>query len=126
NKKTVDALPKVVAKPPRILLIDIETSPILAYVWGLYDQNISLNQIETDWEILCACYKWLGEEEIHCLSSHYMYAGEKKSLGQSLTHADLVEELWKLLDEADVAVAHNLVRFDNKKIKAKLKEYGLP
>ena len=31
---------------PRIGVIDIETAPIVGNVWGLYDQNVGINQIE--------------------------------------------------------------------------------
>ena len=31
--------------PANVLLIDIETAPIIAEVWGLYNQNISQSQI---------------------------------------------------------------------------------
>ncbi len=30
----------------KILVLDIETAPIVAHVWGLFDQNIGLNQIK--------------------------------------------------------------------------------
>ncbi|CAJ6797142.1 RNase H superfamily protein [Burkholderia pseudomallei] len=39
-------------KKPRILSLDIETSPILGYVWSLWKQNVSLNQIHSEWCIL--------------------------------------------------------------------------
>ena len=29
----------------KILMIDIEVSPNTAHVWGIYDQNISINQL---------------------------------------------------------------------------------
>ena len=43
---------------PRILLIDIETAPLLSYTWGTWDQNIGLNQIEQDTYILSWAAKW--------------------------------------------------------------------
>ena len=30
---------------PRVLLFDIETAPILAHVWGLWDNNVALIQV---------------------------------------------------------------------------------
>ena len=33
---------------PKILIVDIETAPIVAQVWGLFDQNVGLNQIAQD------------------------------------------------------------------------------
>ena len=37
---------------PKILFVDIETSPIIADVWQLFDQNVGLNQIQQDWSII--------------------------------------------------------------------------
>ena len=36
----------------KTLVLDIETKPILAYVWGLKDQFINLDAIKEDW-LLC-------------------------------------------------------------------------
>ena len=47
----------------RILLVDIETSPTSAAVWGLYGVNISINQIIKPGRTLCAAMKWLGEPD---------------------------------------------------------------
>ena len=34
---------------PKVLVFDIETSPIISYVWGLWNNDVGLNQIHTDW-----------------------------------------------------------------------------
>lgn len=52
------------ATGPRVLLIDIETAPVMAYVWSLWKQNVGLNQIAREWNILSFCAKWLHEPEI--------------------------------------------------------------
>ena len=49
---------------PKIGLIDIETAPIEAHVWGLWDQNVGLNQIKTDWAALSIAAKWMHEDEV--------------------------------------------------------------
>lgn len=33
---------------PKILLLDIETSPLLSYTWGIWQQDVPLNMIEKD------------------------------------------------------------------------------
>ena len=48
----------------KILLLDIETSPNTAHVWGIWQQNISINQLLESSEILCFAAKWLGEKDI--------------------------------------------------------------
>ena len=37
---------------PKILFLDIETCPIIADVWKLWDNNVGLNQIIKDWSII--------------------------------------------------------------------------
>jgi hypothetical protein len=100
----------------RIAVLDIETSPILAYVWGLWKQNVGLNQIHTDWSILSFSYKWLGEKRV----IHHNTGGR----GASRVRDDkaLMKLLWAVLDEADIIVAQNGVAFDVKKINARFIE----
>jgi predicted RNA-binding Zn-ribbon protein involved in translation (DUF1610 family) len=104
----------------RIAVLDIETSPILAYVWSLWKQNVGLNQIHTDWSILSFSYKWLGEKRV----IHHSTGGR----GPSKVRDDggLMKLLWKVLDEADIIVAQNGVAFDVKKINARFIELEMP
>lgn len=99
---------------PRILFIDIETSPILAYTWGLFKQNIPIDAIVEDWYIISWSAKWLGDDK---MISEYCYGREDE--------ATIVESLRDLLSEADIVVAHNAKKFDIKKINAKFFEYRI-
>ena len=96
---------------PRILLYDIETQPILAFVWELWETDVI--KVVEPWEIICFSYKWLGERDVHVVSIP-MVKTEKRLIG----------ELWKLLNEADIVIAHNGDNFDNKKTFAKFVEFG--
>ena len=107
-------LKEVMDLEARIGIIDIETKPVTAYVWGLWKQNVGLNQIVEDWGILTYSFKWLGEEEVYWDSTE-----NDEDEGRLLTG------LWALLDEADIVVAHNGDRFDVPKINAKLLEYDI-
>ena len=49
----------------KILLLDIETAPNTVYTWGLFKQNIAINQIESPGYILCWAAKWLGNEQMY-------------------------------------------------------------
>lgn len=102
----------------KILFIDIESAPIIAHVWRLFDQNIGLNQIEQDWSILSYCAKWKGSEDIiyDDLSDQKDFEDDSK----------LLEGLWSLLNEADFVVGQNSKRFDVKKINARLVLNGYP
>lgn len=84
----------------RILSLDIETSPNLAYVWGLWNQNVGLNQLVSTTEMLCFAAKWMGEDEVMFFSSHRD--------GQ----AAMVAAARELLDEADVVMHFNGRKFD--------------
>ena len=54
----------------KILLIDIETSPLTAHCWGLFDQNISINQVLESSYTLCYSAKWYGNPKIMFDSIH--------------------------------------------------------
>lgn len=101
---------------PRILLIDIETAPLLSYTWDIWDQNIGLNQIKNDTCILSWSAKWLGEDDI-------MYA-DQRDAEDIEDDADMLMGLWDLLDEADVVVGHNSKKFDVKRINARFIKHG--
>lgn len=81
----------------KILVFDIETAPAQAFVWGLYDQNISPSQLIEPARVLCFAAKWLGESRV-------MFFSERSG--------DMIAEAWRLLDEADIVVGYNHVRFD--------------
>lgn len=97
----------------RILFLDIETSPNLAYVWGLFKQNIAINQIEESTEMLCFGARWYGEKKVIFKSVHH--DGKQAML----------EEVHRLLDEADVLVGWNSKAFDSKHLKRELLENGM-
>jgi uncharacterized protein YprB with RNaseH-like and TPR domain len=97
----------------KILLLDIETTPMQVYTWGLWDQNIGINQIIKSTEMLCFGAKWLGQKSVTFKSSHH--DGKKAML----------EELHKLMEEADVLVGWNSASFDHKHINREFLENGM-
>jgi hypothetical protein len=105
-------------KGARILLVDIETSPVRAYVWSLWKQNVYLDQIISNWFMLSWSAKWLGEEEIYSNVLTSREAVEENDLR-------IVKDLWKLLDEADVVVGHNSNQFDIPKMNSRFVVNGL-
>lgn len=96
---------------PRILVADIETAPILGYVWGLWDQNVGLNQIKSDWHLLSWSAKWLGEKTVH-----YMDQRQAKNIEDD---KKILQGIWNLLDECDILVTQNGKAFDHKKLNAR-------
>jgi len=102
---------------PKVLFCDIETAPILAHVWGLWDENVGLNQIKSDWYVLSWSAKWLGDSKVI-----YRDLRNSKSLEND---KPLLEEIWKLLDEADIVVWQNGKNFDHKKLNARFVLNGM-
>lgn len=96
---------------PRILLLDIETAPIKAYVWRLWDQNVGLNQIVDNGGVLCVGAKWLGEKDRYIFSD---WADPKQS--KEHNHLDMLYDIWNMLNEADAVVTYNGDRFDLPKL----------
>ena len=84
----------------RILLLDVETTPNLAFVWGLWDQNVALNQLVVSTEMLCYAAKWYGESSVYYGSI------------QNTSTKKMLSGIHKLLDEADAVIHYNGTRFD--------------
>lgn len=107
-----------VTQTPRVLILDIETAPIKAYTWGLWKQNIFLDQIISNFFIISWAAKWLDEDEV---------------FGLVLTPNEILKEkdknilipLWELLEEADIIVAHNGDQFDIPKINSRFIVNGI-
>jgi len=102
---------------PKVLLFDIETAPILASVWGLWDQNVGLNQIQRDWFVLSFSAKWLDSKKI-------IYADQRDAKDIE-NDKELLKKIWALLDEADIVVGQNSNKFDIKKLNARFILNGL-
>lgn len=86
----------------RVLFLDIETSPTVATVWGLFKQNIAINQLIGNSEVLTWVAKWAGERE--CINGSLMRDGKHRMLAR----------MHKLLSEADAVVTWNGNGFDLK------------
>ena len=98
----------------KILLLDAETAPTMAYVWGLWKQNIGLDQIlDRGYLMSCTC-KWLGEKEVYYI--------------ENKTHNDyrITKTILDYLNEADNVVAHNGKKFDIPFIKARAVVHSIP
>ena len=84
----------------KILLIDIETSPNTAHVWGLWQQNVSLNQLLESSYTMCYSAKFLGESQVY-------FDSVQKSTPQSM-----LEGVHSLLEQSDAVVHYNGTKFD--------------
>ena len=102
----------------KILIFDIETLPSLAFVWSKWKQNIHDEQLVHDWFMVTWSAKWLFEKEVH---------DAKLTKDEVLMQNDkrIVYSIWKKLDEADIVIGHNLIKFDLRKLNARFLLHGL-
>lgn len=85
---------------PRTLVLDIETSPNIAHVWGLFNQTVSLSQLRESTQVICFAAKWHGSTKAEFHSDFHN------------GHADMVAAAHDLIGNADIVVHFNGKRFD--------------
>lgn len=81
----------------KILILDIETAPSLAYVWKLWDENIPLDRLISSGYLLCYAAKWHKKKEV-------IFKDKRDS--------DMHQSIHDLMSEADAIVHYNGNRFD--------------
>lgn len=104
---------------PKILLLDIETVPLLGWCWSMWENNLALNQIERDWSILAWSAKWLNDPK-----SKTMYE-DLRNVKNIEDDKKLLQNIWKLIDECDVVVTQNGKKFDIRKLNARFIIHGM-
>lgn len=86
---------------PKILTLDIETSPNIVYRWGLYDQSpVSIEQIIEPQRVICWAAKWHDRSRVEFASEFHD------------GHEFMVGRARELMSEADIVVHYNGKRFD--------------
>jgi len=104
--------------PAKILVFDIETAPIRGFVWSKWKQYLNQEQIISDWFCLAISAKWFLEDEIISF----------KLTKSEIYHEDdsrIIKKMHKLLNEADIVIAHNGRKFDIRKLNARFIMHGL-
>lgn len=102
---TPEVLQPATSRALKLLVIDIETRPTLAYVWRVWKENISPRQIVEDNEVICFAAKWLDYKdgpysEVMFYSAHHH--GKEA----------MVKAAWELLDACDGVIHYNGTKFD--------------
>lgn len=107
---------------PKVLFLDIETSFMIAGVFGRFNQNISMSKVFQDIHMLCWAAAWQGDKSVihDALYFHEDWEDDPTDDYQ------ITESIWKLLDEADYVVAHNGGRFDVPLLNARFIYHDLP
>jgi DNA polymerase elongation subunit (family B) len=96
----------------KILLLDIETAPNVVHVWGLWQQNVGINQIMDSGYILCYSAKWYEKDDIVFDS---VFQSSPKSM---------LKGIHKMLDEADAVISYNGIKFDLPTLNKEFLLYG--
>ncbi len=97
----------------KILAIDIEWAPAKAYVWRMWDENITPDQLIDEGGLLCFCAHWMGSKE-------YMFFSKWEHGAHGMAEAAL-----KLLNEADAVVTYNGDKYDLPKLRGTIILAGL-
>ena len=98
-------------------MLDIETLPGEYYLWSPKQEYAQPAMQIKDWSISCWAAKWLFEPEI---------MGEVVTPKEAIDREDgsILGNMWKLVDEAQVVVTQNGIRFDIPKLNGKWLEHG--
>lgn len=98
---------------PKILILDIETSPNMVYSWGLWNQNIAINQIVESSTVLCWAGKWLGKKQTEFSSVHHD------------SPKVMIKKIHAMIDEADAVITYNGKKFDMPQLNKEFLKHGL-
>jgi len=102
----------------KVLFWDIETNPGLYYGWSMrYEPFYQIKRTS----VSCIAYKWEHEDKVHIIHlSRLQHARDPRN------DKSIIKKMAKVINEADVMVAHNGDAFDWKKFNARVLKHGLP
>ena len=103
----------------KVLFLDLETSPIVAHVWGLWDQRVALNQIVADPEVIGVAYSWNGKP------AKYVSTWDHSTDAKASSRFEMLSFVWGLLDDSDVVVHWNGTSFDVPWLNSEFAREGL-
>ncbi len=105
-------------RAPKVLVLDIETAPIIAYLWDLKINGgyVPASQIKQDRYIMAVGVKWLGQSKMHYF--------DQQGLGP-LQDRQLLMNLWPFLDAADIVISYNGESFDSRRITSRYMMHGI-
>ena len=105
---------------PKILFYDIETTPLLAYIWRPGKQVVRHQQLQKGkWSrnhIICVTYCWDDDKPAKAIGWGY----------REQDTARVVEKFDSIIQQADITIGKNSDRFDVKHINAQRMFAGLP
>lgn len=96
----------------KILLLDIETAPHQVYVWGMWDQNVQIDRLIEHGRTLCWAAKWYEDDTVYFDTE---VRGRRR----------MIRRIHKLMNEADIVVTYNGLKFDIPTLNNEFIKYGL-
>lgn len=97
------------------LFFDLEVSPNIVFSWRIGgDISLSHDDIIKERAIICACYKWEGEKEVHSLEWN---KGDDKQL---------LIKFSQIIDSADEIITQNGDAFDIKWLRTRCLYHNIP
>lgn len=110
-----EELMEFLSKPKRKLFFDIEVSPNILMAWRVGNNiNLSHESIVKERAIICVCYKWNDEKEVH--SIEWNNGCDK----------ELVKKFAKIMNSADIVIGQNSDRFDIKWFRTRCLKHSVP
>lgn len=97
----------------KILIVDVETAPALVWVWKFWKENVAPKQVVENPYMLSWAAKWFGDDKV--------YYEDKEHQNEK----EMLLPLAALLDEADIVVAHNAIKFDIPTMNARFLVNGI-
>jgi len=102
----------------KILVLDIETAPAKAYVWGMYGVNVGLEQLIEPSRIISVGRKWLGEKSVRY--------DDMWPVGNQKSRMKMLKAVHKDLSESEAVITFNGNKFDLPKLIGEFIVEGLP
>lgn len=98
----------------KVLVLDIEWRPTIAYVWQAWDESTSPEKIIEHGGLLCVGAKWLGEKEVH-LFSEWEHG-----------HEGMLAGIHEMMSFADAIITYNGDKYDLPKLDGEFVLYNFP
>lgn len=113
-----EVVSKEVVKQPRVLYFDLESSLMVGYFFGMWQQNISMRRIKKQSHLLSAAWAYNdGEVEGVRLTPEQVKTGDD---------FDVVVKMVEAINNSDLIVTFNGKKFDMKLLNTRALFWGIP
>lgn len=108
----------IVERKARVLFYDIETFPELGMSWNRRESDTLW--VEREGLMASFAWKWKGDKKVQVRGLPDYLTYKKEPYYDKM----LVDDIYKLICEADVVIAHNGDRFDQKIVNTRFAKWG--